>query len=150
MFEKLFLIVKRTASPILNSDEALRGQEEFVSIEASSALIETLKEHLEKGKLDELVRYFSEEIAESSSVTKNAVRRFASKLREHYSVKFEESLSIASAIVVDSMRAISKRMISDEDEDFTLESVLTVISGQRKEMINLVARTIKGRIVQPI
>ena len=85
MFEKLFLLVKNNAgAAVINNPIIPEKHREAILNDASSSIIEVLKNHVESGKLKDLVKYFQFTGSYNNPLITSVVNKFANKLNNYY------------------------------------------------------------------
>jgi hypothetical protein len=100
MFEKLFLLVKNNAgAAVMNNPLVAEKHREAVINDASSSIIEVLKNHMESGKLKDLVKYFQFSAIYDNPLITSVVNRFANKLNNFYNIDTSAAMSIAGKLI---------------------------------------------------
>jgi len=135
MFEKLFLLVKNNAGTAVISNPLIPEKyRDAVINDASSTIIEVLKGQMESGKLKDLVKYFQFSGVYNNPLISSAVKKFANKLNNFYNIESAEAMKIADALIPPVMQELIKESKSEQNKEFALNSLLSKLSGNFKDM----------------
>ncbi|MCO5935673.1 hypothetical protein NAF17_08975 [Mucilaginibacter sp. RB4R14] len=130
MFEKLFLLVKNNAdTAVINNPVIAVGDRESVINEASSSIIEVLKNQMDSGKLKDLVKYFQFSAIYENPLITSAVNRFANKLNNFYNISTTEAMAIAGSLIPPVMHQLMEQSKGDQNKEFALSTILSKVSG---------------------
>jgi len=139
MFEKLFLLVKNNAGTAVMNNPAIPVKDrEAVINEASSSIIEVLKNHMEGGKVKDFVKYFQFTGVYNNPLISSAVKKFANKLNNFYGIDSTAALDISKALIPPVMQELIKESKSEQNKEFALNSILAKLSGSLRDMNALV------------
>lgn len=139
MFEKLFMLVKNNAgTAVINNPVIAAKDRDAVMIEASSSIIEVLKNQMESGKLNDLISFFKYSGIYSATLISSMVNRFANKLNNFYDVEFEAAHSISAMLIPDVLQQLVAQSKSGEEADFAPGYLLTNLNGNGKDLSPLV------------
>lgn len=139
MFEKLFILVKNHAGKAFldNPEIPLRYHDAMIN-EASSSIIEVLKNLTETGRLNDLVRYFQFSAISGNSLVLSMVNKFANKLNNFYELDTKSALSLANALIPPVMQDLVKQIKTEQNKEFTLASLVSKLNGNRADLSGLV------------
>ena len=139
MFERLFLIVKNNAGTAVIDNPAIPVKyHEAVINEASSSIIEVLKNQLETGKVKELVKFFQFSGIYNNSLVSSIINKFANKLNNFYGIEPESAMSAANSLITPVMAELVKESKDAKNLDFGLSNFLSKLNGNRGNMDALV------------
>ena len=139
MFEKLFLLVKNNARTAVIDNPAIPVKyHEAVINEASSSIIEVLKNQLETGKVKELVKFFQFSGIYNNSLVSSIINKFANKLNNFYGIEPESAMSAANSLITPVMAELVKESKDAKNLDFGLSNFLSKLNGNRGNMDALV------------
>jgi len=139
MFEKLFMLVKNNAGTAVIDNPAIPVKyHEAVINEASSSIIEVLKNQLETGKVKELVKFFQFSGIYNNSLVSSIINRFANKLNNFYGIEPESAMSAANSLITPVMAELVKESKDAKNLDFGLSNFLSKLNGNRGNMDALV------------
>jgi len=139
MFEKLFMLVKNNAGTAVIDNPAIPVKyHEAVINEASSSIIEVLKNQLETGKIKELVKFFQFSGIYNNSLVSSIINRFANKLNNFYGIEPESAMSAANSLITPVMAELVKESKDAKNLDFGLSNFLSKLNGNRGNMDALV------------
>ena len=139
MFEKLFMLVKSNAGTAVIDNPAIPVKyHEAVINEASSSIIEVLKNQLETGKVKELVKFFQFSGIYNNSLVSSIINKFANKLNNFYGIEPESAMSAANSLITPVMAELVKESKDAKNLDFGLSNFLSKLNGNRGNMDALV------------
>ena len=141
MFEKLFMLVKNNAGTAVIDNPAIPVKyHEAVINEASSSIIEVLKNQLETGKIKELVKFFQFSGIYNNSLVSSIINKFANKLNNFYGIEPESAMSAANSLITPVMAELVKESKDAKNLDFGLSNFLSKLNGNRGNMDALVGQ----------
>ena len=139
MFEKLFLLVKNNAgTAVINNPVIAAKDRDAVIIEASSSIIEVLKNQMESGKLNDLVRFFKYSGIYSTALVSSVVNRFANKLNNFYGIDPEAAHNTAEMLIPGVLQQLISQSKSGEEAEFALGNMLSNLNGNQADLSVLV------------
>jgi len=135
MFEKLFMLVKNNAgTAVMNNPLIAEKDREAVINDATSSIIEVLKNQMEGGRLKDMVNYFQFAGIFNNPLIASTVKRFANKLNNYYGIETAEAMKISKALITPAMQQLIKESKMGKENEFNLNSLLTKISGNFVDM----------------
>lgn len=139
MFEKLFMLVKNNAGTAVIDNPVIPVKyHEAVINDASSSIIEVLKNQLETGKVKELIKFFQFSGIYNNSLVSSIINRFANKLNNFYGIEPDSALLAANSLITPVMAELVKESKDAKNIDFGLSNFLSKLSGNRTDMSVLV------------
>lgn len=139
MFEKLFLLVKNNAGRAVIDNPVIAAKDrDAVIIEASSSIIEVLKNQMENGKLNDLIKFFQYSGIYSTALISSMVNRFANKLNNFYGVEPDAAHDTASMLIPDVLQQLIIESKSGVQQEFALGNMLSNLNGNRADLNVLV------------
>jgi len=139
MFEKLFLLVKSNAgAAVMNNPVIPAGSREAVLTEASSSIIEVLKNQMESGHIGDLVKYFKFSGTYNESLVTSIINRFASKLNKFYSIDMASAQATATSLIPAVMKQLVQLSNSKQTQEFALGTMLSKLNGNQADLNGLV------------
>jgi hypothetical protein len=139
MFEKLFLLVKNNAGmAVIDNPVIPIKYHEAVINEASSSIIEVLKNQMETGKLKDLVGFFQFSGIYNNSLVSTIVNKFAAKLNNFYGIEPSSAWTAANSLIPPVMQELVKQSKNEQNKDFALPSMLSKLNGNRADLSILV------------
>jgi len=107
MFENLFLLVKNNAGKaVFTNPEIAEKDREAVLTEASSSIIDVLKNHIETGRMKALVGYFQLNGIYNNPLVNSMVNKFANRLNKYYGITPNSAYKIADGLIPQVMVAV--------------------------------------------
>ena len=139
MFEKLFMLVKNNAGTAVIDNPVIPVKyHEAVINEASSSIIEVLKNQLETGKIKDLIRFFQFSGIYNNSLVSTIINKFANKLNNFYGIEPDSAMVAANTLITPVMAELVKESKDSQNTDFGLSNFLSKLSGNRTDMSGLV------------
>ncbi|HWZ16385.1 MAG: hypothetical protein JWR02_961 [Mucilaginibacter sp.] len=139
MFEKLFILVKNNAGKAIIDNPAIPVKyHEAVINEASSSIIEVLKNQMETGRIKDLVSYFQFSGIYNNALVSSMVNKFANKLNNFYGIDPTLAWATANALIPPVMQELVKQSKNEQNKDFALTSMLSKLNGNRADLSGLV------------
>lgn len=139
MFEKLFMLVKNNAGTAVIDNPAIPVKfHDAVINDASSSIIEVLKNQLETGKVKDLIRFFQFSGISHNSLVSSIINKFANKLNNFYGMEPASALVTANSLITPVMNELVKESKDEKNLDFGLSNFISKLSGNRKDMSVLV------------
>lgn len=141
MFEKLFLLVKNNAGTAVIDNPAIPVKfHEAVINEASSSIIEVLKNQLETGRIKDLINFFQFSGIYNNPLVATISNRFASKLNNFYGVDPSSAMIAANSLITSVMTELIKQSKDAQNKDFGLNNFLSKLNGNQTNFSGLVDR----------
>jgi hypothetical protein len=135
MFEKLFLLVKNNAgAAVINNPIIPEKYREAVLNDASSSIIEVLKNQVESGKLKDLVKYFQFTGSYNNPLITSVVNKFANKLNNYYNIGSQEAQETANLLIPPVMQELIEQSKGAENKEFALSALLSKLNGNVADM----------------
>ncbi|GAA4324950.1 hypothetical protein GCM10023149_26920 [Mucilaginibacter gynuensis] len=142
MFEKLFLLVKNNAGmAVIDNPSIPEKYHEAVINEASSSIIDVLKNQVEGGKLKEVIKHFQHPDIYNDPLTNSVVNKFANKLNTFYNLSPADALATSKMLMPQVMQELVKAS-KVQDTDFALATFLSKLTGNRTGMSMLVNKMV--------
>jgi hypothetical protein len=139
MFEKLFLLVKNNAGKAVIDNPVIAAKDrDAVIIEASSSIIEVLKNQMENGRLNDLIKFFQYSGIYSTALISSMVNRFANKLNNFYGIEPEAAHKTANMLIPDVLQKLIQESKSGEEKEFALGNMLSNLNGNSADLNMLV------------
>jgi RNase H-fold protein (predicted Holliday junction resolvase) len=139
MFEKLFMLVKNNAGmAVINNPVIPAGSREAVINEASSSIIEVLKNQMENGRIGELIKYFKFSGTYNESLVTSIINKFANRLNKFYSIDMPSAQAAANSLIPAVMKQLVQQSNDHLTEEFALGTMLSQLNGNRADLNGLV------------
>jgi len=139
MFEKLFMLVKSNAGTAVIDNPVIPVKyHEAVINEASSSIIEVLKNQLETGKIKELIKFFQFSGIYNNTLVSSIINMFANKLNNFYGIEPDSAMYTANTLIMPVMAELVKESKDEKNTDFGLSNFLSKLNGNQGDMSHLV------------
>ncbi len=123
---------------VINNPVIPAGSREAVLTEASSSIIEVLKNQMESGRISDLVKYFKFSGTYNESLVTTIINRFASKLNKFYSIDMASAQATATALIPNVMKQLVQLSNSKQTQEFALGTMLSKLNGNQADLNGLV------------
>lgn len=135
MFEKLFLLVKNNAGKaVISNPEIAEKDREAVITEASSSIIDVLKNHIETGRLKDLVGFFQLNGIYNNPLVNSMVNKFANRLNKYYNISPNSAYKIADGLIPQVMVQFMQQTKTEK----SMGVMFTQLNGNRADLSGLV------------
>jgi hypothetical protein len=139
MFEKLFLLVKNNAGmAVINNPVIPAGSREAVINEASSSIIEVLKNQMESGHISDLIKYFKFSGTYNESLVTSIINKFANRLNKFYNIDMPSAQAAANSLIPTVMKQLVQLSNSEQTKEFALGTMLSKLNGNQADLSGLV------------
>lgn len=139
MFEKLFLLVKNNAgTAVIDNPEIPVKYHEAVINEASSSIIEVMKNQMETGKIKDLVGFFQFSGIYNNFLVASIVNKFAAKLNNFYGIEPASARITANSLITPVMKELVIQSKNEQNKEFSLTSMLSKLNGNGVDLSVLV------------
>ncbi len=139
MFEKLFLLVQNNAGmAVINNPVIPAGSREAVINEASSSIIEVLKNQMENGRIKELIKFFQFSGTYNESIVTTMVNKFANRMNKFYSIDMVSAQAAATSLIPAVMKQLVQQSNSKQTKEFALGTMLSQLNGNQADLNGLV------------
>jgi len=139
MFEKLYQLVKNNAGTAVIDNPAIPVKyHEAVINEASSSIIEVMKNQLETGKIKELIKFFQFSGIYNNWLVSSIINKFANKLNNFYGIEPASAMQTANTLITPVMAELVKEAKDEQNLDFGLGNFLSKLTGNSTDMNGLV------------
>jgi RNase H-fold protein (predicted Holliday junction resolvase) len=139
MFEKLFLLVKNNAGvAVMNNPVIPAGSREAVINEASSSIIEVLKNQMESGHIKDVIKYFQFSGTYNESMVTSMINKFANRINKFYSIDMASAQATANSLIPAVMKQLVQQSNSKQTAEFALGTMLSKLNGNQADLNGLV------------
>ncbi len=139
MFEKLFMLVKNNAGmAVINNPVIPVSSREAVMTEASSSIIEVLKNQVESGRIRDIIKFFQFSGTYNESLVTSMINKFANRLNKFYSIDMPSAHAAATTLIPAVMKQLVQQSNNKETEEFALGTMLSQLNGNRADLNGLV------------
>ncbi|WP_295770830.1 hypothetical protein [uncultured Mucilaginibacter sp.] len=139
MFEKLFLLVKNNAGmAIMNNPVIPAASREAVLTEASSSIIDVLKNSMETGRVNDIIKFFQFSGSYNQNLVSSMSNKFANRLNKFYSIDMTAAHDAANSLIPAVMNQLVQETNSEQPKEFALGTMLSQLNGNRADLNGLV------------
>jgi glutathionyl-hydroquinone reductase len=141
MFEKLFLLVKNNAGmAVINNPVIPAGSREAVINEASSSIIEVLKNQVENGHISDLINFFKFSGNANESLVTSIINKFANRLNKFYNIDMASAQAAANSLIPTVMKQLVQLSKTGQTKEFALGTMLSKLNGNQADLNGLVSK----------
>jgi hypothetical protein len=135
MFEKLFQLVKNNADKaVINNPTIEEKDREAVITEASSSIIDVLKNQIESGKLKDLVAFFQLKGIYNNPLVNSMVNKFANRLNTYYNIAPNAAYKVAEELIPSVMVALVQQTKNEKN----MGTLFSQLNGNRTDLSGMV------------
>jgi hypothetical protein len=133
------MLVKNNAGTAVIDNPAIPAKyHEAVINDASSSIIEVLKNQLETGKIKDLIKFFQFSGIYNNALVSSIINKFANKLNNFYGIEPDSAMLTANSLITPVMVELVKESKDAKNKDFGLSNFISKLSGNRADMSGLV------------
>ena len=130
MFDQLFQLIKDHTSDALSSNPDITSdQKDIASQEATSSILETLKEKVSQGDLSGITSFFNAETSSGSPIAGAAIENLTGRLSEKLGISTEQAQSVAETLMPGILEKFVAKANDPNDSTFNLENMVSQFTG---------------------
>src|ERR1700750_847120 len=131
MFEKLFLLVKNNAGKaVISNPEIAEKDRESVITEASSSIIDVLKNQIETGRIKHLVGFFQLNGIYDNPLVNSMVNKFANRLNKYYALAPNIAYKIADELIP----SVMIQLVQQTKTEQSMGVMFSKLNGNRADL----------------
>lgn len=135
MLENLFSLIKdKAAESVLNNPVIAVHHQEGIINEASSSIIDVLKDQLAAGKLKEVLEVFQHADISHNAIVSRMVTKFTSRLQNNYAIGAPDAKNIATTLIHPVMGQLVKKTNDPDDQSFDLPDMISQFGGSQVDL----------------
>ena len=139
MFEKLFQLIKNNADKaVINNPQIAAKDREAVITEASSTIIDVLKNNIETGRMKDLVTFFQVKGIYNNPLVNSMVNKFANRLNKYYDLSPNAAYKISEELIPTVMVQLVQQTKNEKSKEFSLGAMFSKLNGNRTDLSGLV------------
>ena len=141
MIDRIFALVQGNAASVVPTNPAIHQKDwEGVINEASSSIIDGIKNYLECGKFNDLLNFFQESSVQQSPLVNAISNKFVNRLGKFYNINTVDAHKIAASLIPLTLFDLVKEANSPENEEFNVISILSYINGSHVNFYEVAKR----------
>jgi len=139
MFEKLFQLIKDNAEKaVINNPKIAEKHLESIVTEASSTIIDVMKNNIESGRLKDLVAFFQLKGIYNNPLVNSMVNKFANRLNKYYDLAPNVAYKFAEELIPPVMVQLVQQSKNEKNKEFSLGTMFSQLTGNRTDLSGLV------------
>ena len=138
MFENLKDLIRRNANDTIISNPAIPNEKNEVAVEqAGSSIMDTLKNALSGGRLNEVLGYFKGGAATAPNIVQEATGNYAQDLQNKLGLDPAEAQTVANKVVPQTMDQLANKTADPSDNSFNIQDIFNQLSGGKTGGLNI-------------
>jgi uncharacterized protein YidB (DUF937 family) len=139
MLEDLFNLVKQQAGDAIINNPAIPDQHNEAAVqEAGNSVVESLKNAVSGGQLNEVLGMFANGQANASApVVQQATGNFMEKLQSKFGLNSSQASGIAQSLIPDVMNQLAQKTANPNDHSFNVQQIFNQLSGGKTAGMNI-------------
>ena len=130
MFEQLTELVKQYGGEaVVNNPAVPNDQNDAVMNEASSSIVDGLKNMVANGNVSELAELFQGKSGSSSPVVKNLIEQVSGNLGSKFGLSSEASTGVAHNLIPQVLESLVNKAKDPNDSSLNIQDIINSISG---------------------
>jgi glutathionyl-hydroquinone reductase len=123
---------------VMNNPVIPAGSREAVINEASSSIIEVLKNQMESGHIKDVINYFQFSGSYNESLVTSMINKFANRINKFYSIDMASAQATANSLIPTVMKQLVQLSNNKQTEEFALGTMLSKLNGNQADLNGLV------------
>ncbi|MGV8880472.1 MAG: hypothetical protein ACOH2A_15750 [Sphingobacteriaceae bacterium] len=141
MLANLFALIKTEAASRFSNDPSVPTQHQDGMLnEASSSIIDVLKDQLATGKLKDVLELFQHSDISNHPIVSRMLTKFTSRLQNNYAIAEPEAKNIASDLIHPVMEKLVKKTNDPEDNSFDLPDMISQFGGNEVNLGGIISK----------
>ena len=139
MLENLFNLVKQQAGDAIINNPAIPNQHnEAVVQEAGNSVVDSLKNALSGGQINEVLGMFANGQANASApVVQQATGNFMERLQSKFGLNSSQAAGIAQSLIPNVMNQLAQKTANPNDNSFDVQQLFNQLSGGKTAGMNI-------------
>lgn len=131
MFDELINLVKEHAGAAITNNTAIPNEQNDAAVsEASSSIMDGLKNAVQNGNISDLTNLFNgNHTAENSPVTQGIQENFIQKLMDKFGMNSSQASGVASSLIPQVMSKLVNKTNDPNESGFNVSNILQSVTG---------------------
>jgi hypothetical protein len=140
MLDKLINLIRQHAGDsIINNPSIPNDQNEMAVETAGTSILDTLKNALANGRLNDVLGYFKQGQAGSPGLVREATDKYSHDLQNKLGIPVTTANQTASATIPNAMDQFAIRTTDPSDNNFDIQDIFNMLSGNKTGGLNIQA-----------
>lgn len=138
MLENLINLVRQHAGEAVISNPSIPNENNEAAIDkAGGSIIDTLKNALSGGKINDVLNFFKNGANSSPEIVQEATNNYAGKLQQDMGIDLVEAQKIAGTVVPSTMGELAAKTADPGDNSFHIQDIFNNLSGGKTSGLNI-------------
>lgn len=138
MLDNLMDLVRKYTGSAVNDNPAVPNEKnEAVAQQAGNSIVDTLKNALGSGRLNDVLGYFKKGGADNDDLVNEATTNYAHELQTKHGVNSAQAEHIAGQVVPNAMNEMASRTVDPDDKSFNIQDIFNKLTGGKTSGFNV-------------
>lgn len=138
MLDNLMGLVRKYTGSAVNDNPAVPNEKnDAVANQAGSSIIDTLKNALGSGRLNDVLGYFKKGGAENDDIVNEATTNYAQDLQNKHGLDASQAKDVAGRVVPQAMNEMAAKTVDPNDKSFNIQDIFNKLSGGKTSGFNM-------------
>ena len=131
------LIRKNAGGAVINNPAVPNEKNESAIRQGGNSIIETLKNALAGGRLNDVLGYFKNGSSGNHDIISEATVNYSRDLQTNLGINEKDATDVATKLIPPSMGQLANRTIDPDDKSFDIQDIFNQLSGGRSGGLNI-------------
>lgn len=131
------MIRKQSGDTIINNPSIPNDKNEAAVATAGTSILDTLKNALADGRLNDVLGYFKQGKTGSPGLVREATDKYAGELQNKLGIPPTTANQTASGTIPDAMDQFANRTSDPSDNNFNIQDIFNQLTGNKTQGINI-------------
>ena len=138
MFDQLTNLVRQHAGNAVINNPAIPNEKNEAAVEsAGSSIMDTLKNALSGGKINDVLGYFKNGGSASPEIVQEATQNYSTELQNKFGLDAGQSMEVANKVVTQTMDQLAAKTADPADNGFNIQEIFNKLSGGKTSSMNI-------------
>ena len=138
MLDKLLDLVRQNSNDAITSNPSIPNEKNEQAVEtAGSSIMDTLKNALSGGNINDVLGYFKGGAAAAPNLVQEATGNYAQNLQNKLGIDAGQAQSVAGKVVPQTMNQLATKAADSSDNSFNIQDIFNNLSGGKTGGLNI-------------
>ena len=138
MLDKIINLVRENAGTAVINNASIPNDKNEAAVEtAGNSIIDTLKNALSGGNLNEVLAYFKNGQSAAPALVTDATGNYASELQSKFGLPADQANDVAKQVVPNAMNQLAAKTADPTDNSFNVQDIFNQLSGGKTGGMNI-------------
>lgn len=129
MLDQIIDLIKKNAGGVLNNNPSIPGDKSETAIkDGGNSIIDTIKDALASGRLNDVLGYFKTG-GSGSNIVEEATHNYSRQLQDHVGLDSKNANDVASQVIPSTMSQLASKTNDPNDNTFDIQDIFNQLSG---------------------